>query len=92
MSVRVKVDRQGRVGDPVGERERLGVVEGDTLELIATPEGLLLERGSPARVEIAADGLPHTCAAAGLPLATLERRQAWLAMDIPGLQVTFANT
>lgn len=58
MTLRIKVDRQGRVVIPLGERERLGVVEGGTLELIATPEGLLLERESSARVEIAADGLP----------------------------------
>jgi predicted nucleic acid-binding protein len=32
--------------------------------------------------------IAYTCAAAGLPLATLDRRQATLARDIPGLQVT----
>jgi AbrB family looped-hinge helix DNA binding protein len=54
----VNVDRQGRVVIPLRERERLGVAEGGTLELIATPEGVLLERHRPAAVRIAADGVP----------------------------------
>jgi AbrB family looped-hinge helix DNA binding protein len=58
MATRVKVDRQGRVVIPLSERERLGIAEGGMLELIATPEGLLLEPRSPARVVTAADGLP----------------------------------
>lgn len=58
MSVRVKVDHQGRVVIPLRERERLGVAEGGTLELIATPEGVLLERRRPAQVRTADDGLP----------------------------------
>jgi len=57
-SVQVRVDRQGRVVIPLRERERLGVAVGGTLELIATPEGVLLERRRPAEVRIAADGVP----------------------------------
>ena len=57
-SVQVNVDRQGRVVIPLRERERLGVVAGGTLELIATAEGVLLERRRPAEVRIAADGIP----------------------------------
>jgi predicted nucleic acid-binding protein len=33
--------------------------------------------------------IAHTCASAGLPLATLDRRQAALARTVPGLAVTF---
>jgi AbrB family looped-hinge helix DNA binding protein len=58
MSVQVRVDRQGRVVIPLRERERLGVAEGGTLELTATPEGVLLEHRRPGRVLIAPDGLP----------------------------------
>lgn len=58
MSVHVKVDRQGRIVIPLHERERLGVAAGGTLELIATPEGVLLERRRPAQVRTAEDGLP----------------------------------
>jgi AbrB family looped-hinge helix DNA binding protein len=58
MSIQVKVDRQGRIVIPLHERERLGVATGGTLELIATPEGVLLERRRPAKVRIADDGLP----------------------------------
>ena len=57
-SVRVKVDRQGRIVIPLRERERLGVAEGGTLELIATPEGVLLERRRAAEIRISPDGLP----------------------------------
>ena len=32
--------------------------------------------------------IAHTCAAAGLPLATLDRRQAELSRTLPGLMVT----
>ena len=32
--------------------------------------------------------IAYTCASAGLPLATLDRRQAVIAQDIPGLAVT----
>jgi predicted nucleic acid-binding protein len=32
--------------------------------------------------------IAHTCASAGLPLATLDRRQASLARTLPGLAVT----
>jgi AbrB family looped-hinge helix DNA binding protein len=58
MALRVKVDRQGRLVIPLHERERLGIAEGGTLELSATPEGVLLERHRPADVRIAVDGLP----------------------------------
>ncbi len=58
MSVQVKVDRQGRIVIPLHERERLGVAEGGTLELIATAEGVLLERRRPAELRTAEDGLP----------------------------------
>lgn len=57
-AIRVNVDRQGRVVIPLRERERLGVADGGTLELIATPEGVLLERHRTAEVRTAADGLP----------------------------------
>jgi hypothetical protein len=42
----------------LAERERLGVPEGGTLELIETPEGVLLERRHTAQVRPAEDGLP----------------------------------
>ena len=58
MSVKVKVDRQGRIVIPLSERQRLGLVEGGTLELIPTPEGLVLELRRPARVKIGSYGLP----------------------------------
>ncbi|CAN5749573.1 hypothetical protein BH23ACT10_BH23ACT10_13180 [soil metagenome] len=58
MSATVNVDRQGRVVIPQQERERLGVRNGGTLELAATPEGLLLERRHHAVVTKADDGLP----------------------------------
>jgi AbrB family looped-hinge helix DNA binding protein len=58
MSIQVKVDRQGRIVIPLHERERLGVAAGGTLELIATPEGVLLERRRSAEVRTADDGLP----------------------------------
>jgi AbrB family looped-hinge helix DNA binding protein len=56
--VQVRVDRQGRIVIPLRERERLGVEEGGTLDLVATPEGVLLERRRPATVRVAEDGLP----------------------------------
>ena len=58
MSVTVKVDRQGRVVIPQQERERLGVRDGGSLELLATAEGLLLERRRRAAVGVHDDGLP----------------------------------
>lgn len=54
----VKVDQQGRVVIPQRERDRLGVRDGGTLELVPTPEGLLLERRHRAEVSVAEDGLP----------------------------------
>lgn len=58
MPIMIKVDRQGRVVIPQRERERLGVAEGGTLELVATPEGLLLERRRSAKVRVDEGGLP----------------------------------
>jgi AbrB family looped-hinge helix DNA binding protein len=54
----VRVDGQGRLVIPQVERERLGLPDGGTLELIATPEGLLLERRRRATVTVPEDGLP----------------------------------
>lgn len=54
----LKVDRQGRVVIPQHERERLGVRDGGTLELVPTSEGVLLERRRRAEVRVADDGLP----------------------------------
>ncbi|MFU8842093.1 MAG: AbrB/MazE/SpoVT family DNA-binding domain-containing protein [Nitriliruptoraceae bacterium] len=58
MAVSVKVDRQGRVVLPQRERERLGVGEGGSLELVPTPEGLLLERRRQAEVVNDVGGVP----------------------------------
>jgi AbrB family looped-hinge helix DNA binding protein len=58
MAVTVKVDRQGRVVIPQRERERLGVTDGGILELVATPEGVLLERRRRADVRLDDRGLP----------------------------------
>ncbi len=58
MPVTVNVDRQGRVVIPQQERERLGVREGGALELVATPEGVLLERRRRASVSVGDDGVP----------------------------------
>lgn len=58
MAVTVKVDAQGRVVIPQAERERLGLPDGGALELISTPEGVLLERRRRAEVASAEDGLP----------------------------------
>ena len=58
MTVAVKVDAQGRVVIPQAERERLGLPDGGTLELVPTPEGVLLERRRMATVTTAEDGLP----------------------------------
>jgi len=57
MAVQVRVDRQGRMVIPLSERERLGIAEGGTLELIPTPEGLLLEPRTPAQVKTVEGGL-----------------------------------
>jgi AbrB family looped-hinge helix DNA binding protein len=54
----VRVDRQGRLVIPQVERERLGLPDGGTLELVPTPEGLLLERRRRATVTVPEDGLP----------------------------------
>ncbi len=58
MTVTVKVDAQGRVVIPQAERERLGLPDGGALELLSTPEGVLLERRRQATVTTAEDGLP----------------------------------
>lgn len=58
MPTTVKVDRQGRVVIPQRDRERLGVGEGGVLELVPTPEGLLLEPRRRATVTVDEDGLP----------------------------------
>lgn len=58
MAVQIKVDQQGRIVIPLVERERLGVAKGGTLELIATSDGVLLERRRPASIRTANDGLP----------------------------------
>jgi AbrB family looped-hinge helix DNA binding protein len=53
-----EVDAQGRVVIPQAERERLGLREGGALELVATAEGVLLERRRQATVTSGEDGLP----------------------------------
>ena len=58
LTVTVKVDAQGRVVIPQAERERLGLPEGGALELVSTPEGVLLERRRRATVTSGDDGLP----------------------------------
>jgi AbrB family looped-hinge helix DNA binding protein len=58
MTTTVKVDAQGRVVLPQAERERLGLPDGGALELISTPEGVLLERRRQATVTSGEDGLP----------------------------------
>ena len=58
MTVTVKLDAQGRVVIPQAERERLGLPDGGTLELVSTPEGVLLERRRQATVASGEDGLP----------------------------------
>lgn len=59
MATTVKVDAQGRVVIPQAERERLGLPDGGVLELVSTPEGVLLERRRHATVTEAEDGLPQ---------------------------------
>jgi len=58
MTTTVKVDGQGRVVIPQAERERLGLPDGGALELVSTPEGVLLERRRQATVTSGEDGLP----------------------------------
>ena len=58
MTVTVKVDAQGRVVIPQAERERLGLPDGGALELVSTPEGVLLERRRQATLTTGEDGLP----------------------------------
>lgn len=58
MIVTVKLDAQGRVVIPQAERERLGMPDGGALELVSTPEGVLLERRRQAIVTSGEDGLP----------------------------------
>ena len=59
MTVTVKLDAQGRVVIPQAERERLGMPDGGALELVSTPEGVLLERRRRATVTSGEDGLPQ---------------------------------
>ncbi len=59
MTVTVKVDAQGRVVIPQAERKRLGLPDGGALELVSTPEGVLLERRRRASVGMGDDGLPE---------------------------------
>jgi AbrB family looped-hinge helix DNA binding protein len=58
VSVTVKLDAQGRVVIPQAERERLGMPDGGPLDLISTPEGVVLERRRQATVAVGEDGLP----------------------------------
>lgn len=58
MTVTVRLDAQGRVVIPQAERERLGLPRGGSLELVSTPEGVLLERRRQATVTAGEDGLP----------------------------------
>lgn len=58
MATTVKVDRQGRVVLPRRDRERLGVGDGGSLELVPTPEGLLLERRQQAHLLDDGSGVP----------------------------------
>lgn len=58
MSTTVRMDRQGRVVIPLAERQRLGLESGATFELVATAEGLLLERRRTSVVRHHEDGLP----------------------------------
>ncbi len=58
VTVTVKLDAQGRVVIPQAERERLGLPDGGALELVSTPEGVLLERRRQATVTSGQDGLP----------------------------------
>jgi len=76
VSVQVNVDRQGRVVIPLHERERLGVAVGGSLELISTPEGVLLERRRPAEVRIAADGVPVIRMKDGEPVSNEQTLEA----------------
>jgi AbrB family looped-hinge helix DNA binding protein len=76
MPIQVRIDRQGRVVIPLGERERLGLDAGTTLELVPTPEGLLLERRQRAEVVEAADGAPLIRLAGKPPVTNVEAQRA----------------
>lgn len=54
----VRIDKQGRIVIPQHERERLRLHDGATLELIPTPEGVVLEHHRNAQVVDPGDGLP----------------------------------
>ncbi len=58
MGVTAKVDAQGRVVIPQAERERLGLTEGGALDVVPTPEGVLLERRRRATVRLDEQDLP----------------------------------
>lgn len=57
VTVTVKMDAQGRVVIPQAERERLGLPDGGSLEVVSTPEGVLLERRHGATVTVDDSGL-----------------------------------
>ena len=65
----VRIDSQGRIVVPLPERQRLGLRGGDELDLLPTPEGLLLERRREASVRTADDGLPVVDFADPRPIA-----------------------
>lgn len=58
MASQVHIDRQGRLVIPLRERERLGLTSGGTLELVAVPEGILLETRRRVEIRKGDDGLP----------------------------------
>lgn len=55
---KVTLDAQGRLVVPKEHRRRLGVTDGGELEMIPTPEGLVLEARHRVRIEQDEDGLP----------------------------------
>ncbi len=71
-SAEVTMDRQGRIVIPREERRRLGVEGGAVFALLATPEGVLLERRRTATVETADDGVPVVRLEDGGPISNDE--------------------
>lgn len=56
--MRVKVDGQGRLVLPQAHRRRLGIdASGSEVELVATPEGVVLESPRDVTVSVGDDGL-----------------------------------
>ena len=76
MTITVKVDAQGRVVIPQAERERLGLPDGGALELVSTPEGVLLERRRQATVTSGEDGLPMVTLDDGDTVSNVDATQA----------------